>query len=386
MMFTFGSLDPKEQEVLARINQMRKDLRYATGEPRRWSGPLRRQVFARAIQGSNSIEGYNVTLDDAVAAADNEEPLDAGDETWLAVTGYRKAMTYILQMARDEHFEFSSALLKSLHFMMIDHDLSKSPGMWRPGYIAVRNEATGKIVYEGPDADLVPDLMDELVASLRSTNDLPPLIRAATAHLNLVMIHPFRDGNGRMGRALQTLVLAREGMLDPVFSSIEEYLGRNTIDYYNVLAEVGQGSWHPGNDCRPWIRFCLKAHFHQQQTHLRRIRRIERVYVRLDEMVRIERHLPERMAIALLDAAFGMRVRNAGYRKMADISLNLASRDLKTLADNGLLIPKGERRGRYYVATDEITAFYEAERRREPRSEEDPFSSQDLFLPGLVFD
>jgi Fic family protein len=48
------------------------------------------------------------------------------------------------------------------------------------------------------------------------------------AHLNLVMIHPFRDGNGRMARCLQSVVLAREGVLSPVFMSVEEYLGRNT--------------------------------------------------------------------------------------------------------------------------------------------------------------
>ena len=79
------------------------------------------------------------------------------------------------------------------------------------------------------------------------------MIRAAMAHLNLVMIHPFRDGNGRMARCLQTLVLAREGILSPEFSSIEEYLGRNTQAYYDVLADAGAGHWQPERDARPWV-------------------------------------------------------------------------------------------------------------------------------------
>jgi len=83
------------------------------------------------------------------------------------------------------------------------------------------------------------------------------------AHLNLVMIHPFRDGNGRMARCLQSLVLARGGVLSPMFMSIEEYLGRNTHNYYNVLAQVGGGSWQPERDTRPWIRFILTAHLRQ---------------------------------------------------------------------------------------------------------------------------
>lgn len=71
-----------------------------------------------------------------------------------------------------------------------------------------RRDETGEIVYEGVDGDSVDALMHELVTSL-----------------NLVLIHPFRDGNGRMARCLQTLVLAREGMVSPIFASIEEYLG-----------------------------------------------------------------------------------------------------------------------------------------------------------------
>jgi len=61
------------------------------------------------------------------------------------------------------------------------------------------------------------------------------------AHLNLTMIHPFSDGNGRMARCLQSLVLARGGKLSPEFLSIEEYLGRNTPSYYQVLSAVAQG-------------------------------------------------------------------------------------------------------------------------------------------------
>ena len=64
------------------------------------------------------------------------------------------------------------------------------------------------------------------------------------------MIHPFSDGNGRMGRALQTLVLARDGILSPPFSSIEEYLGAksNTEAYYDVLRTGAAGTWQPERD------------------------------------------------------------------------------------------------------------------------------------------
>ena len=128
--------------------------------------------------------------------------------------------------------------------MMTEYSLESGPGLWRPGPIWVRNDATGEIVYEGPSPDEIPVLIDELVADLAANTAAPALVRAAMAHLNLVMIHPFRDGNGRMSRCLQTLVLAREQIVPKDFSSIEEYLGKNTDAYYRVLGAVGQGRWN----------------------------------------------------------------------------------------------------------------------------------------------
>ena len=104
----------------------------------------------------------------------------------------------------------------------------------------------------------------------QSAGEEAAVIRAGMAHLNLVMIHPFRDGNGRMARALQTLVLARDQIPWPELSSIEEYLGLNTPSYYRVLADVGGRTWQPESDTRPWIRFVLTAHHRQATTTLRR--------------------------------------------------------------------------------------------------------------------
>ena len=84
-------------------------------------------------------------------------------------------------------------------------------------------------------------MMTSLMDELSTASSVDPLVRAAMAHLNLVLIHPFRDGNGRMARALQTLVLSRGGIGEPAFSNIEEWLGGNTEDYYRVLAATGGG-------------------------------------------------------------------------------------------------------------------------------------------------
>ena len=376
MLFKVPRLTPKEIVVVERIEEIRKQLSYATRGQRRWTGSLRRTMFARAIQGSNSIEGYNVTFADAIAAVEgNERPMEASEETWAAVSGYRAALTYVLQLSDDPHFSHHEGVLRGLHYMMIGYDLAKHPGRWRPGPIFVRREPSGEIVYEGPDAGDVPGLMAELVESLNSSDGVPMLIRAAMAHLNLVMVHPFSDGNGRMARALQTLVLAREGILEPTFSSIEEYLGRNTTDYYAVLQEVGAGKWQPARDATQWIRFCLTAHFRQATTLLRRMKEYDRLWGEL-ELETGRRGLPNRVLFALSDAAVGLEVTASMYKPVAEVSGQVASRDLKILVDEGLLVPKGERRGRSYTASPALKAI--RVKTREPRGHsEDPFAELD---------
>jgi Fic family protein len=381
MLFQTPEPTEIELQVLAQIDELKRKLRWQLNEPRRWFGSLRRMQFARAVQGSNSIEGYEAALDDAAAIDLGEEPLDADEETRLAVKGYRDAMTYVLQLAGEEEFSYSEQLLKSLHFMMTGYNLRNRPGLWRPGAIYVRNDEMEEIVYEGPDVDEVPPLMGELVQSLNVVSGSPPMIRAGMAHLNLVMIHPFRDGNGRMGRCLQTLVLAREGILSPVFCSIEEYLGRNTQAYYDVLAEVGAGSWHPDRDARPWVRLILAAHLRQARTLLRRIKESEQLWDRLERLVALK-GLPDRTVPLLWDAAMGYRVRNATYRAIfeesaePEISEGVASRDLRQLVDAELLVPRGEKRGRFYLPSRDLWEMrQEIVRARNPRDDSDPFAA-----------
>lgn len=367
-----------ELEVLAEINDLREKLRFQLHEPRRWVGSLRRLSLARAIQGSNTIEGYTAELDDAVAVAAGEEPVDTDTETRSALKGYRDAMTYVLQLSNDPGFEYNEQLIKSLHFMMISYDLLKSPGLYRPGAVFVYSGESGEVIYEGAPVDSVPDLVGELVDDLNTGNNAPGLIRGAMSHLNLVMIHPFRDGNGRMARALQSLVLAREGFLSPVFVSIEEYLGRNTQAYYDILAEVGQGSWNPENDARPWIRFSLTAHLRQARTMLRRVRESERLWTELEKIADQE-GLADRVVAVMFDAAIGLRVRNNTYRAaiadLEEISDATASRDLGKLVDASLLESHGEKRGRYYSRSQRLNAVWQAiVESRDPTDDRDPFA------------
>ena len=385
MLFTYRSLSSDERRALDRVAEMRHHLRYyVVQEPRRWTGLIARMTRARALRASNSIEGIDVSAEDAMAAVDNEDPAEADKPTWQAVRGYQSAMDYILQRCRDPHFRFSTDVILAVHFMISQHELDSNPGNLRPGWVGVRNSQTGELVHEGVDREKLEPLVDELVDYMNSDQVESVVLKAAMTHLNLTLLHPFSDGNGRTARCLQTAVLAHDGIVAPIFSSVEEYIGRNQQEYYDVLALVGGGGWHPDRDCRPWVRFCITGHYRQAQTFLRRMNEIERLYGELQQLV-TRRGLPERTALGLVEAATGHRVRNASYRVSAGVSNNLASRDLKMLVDAGLLVAEGERRGRYYVAGDTIGTL--RARTRLPKGRDDPFAvsgltQQSLFCPS----
>ena len=93
MLFDAPELREPEFAIIKQIDELRSNLRFMLAEPRRWTGLLARVMFARSMQGSNSIEGYNVTVNDAVAAIAKDSALETSGESWKAILGYRDAMT-----------------------------------------------------------------------------------------------------------------------------------------------------------------------------------------------------------------------------------------------------------------------------------------------------
>ncbi|SDN76091.1 Fic family protein [Klenkia soli] len=374
-LYELPDLDLDDQAAIDGVHQMRSDLASVLRAPRRWQGGLRKTSQARAIQGSNSIEGYSVSNQDAAAAVEDEAPLTADQKTWAEILGYRRVLTYVLNVATQPGFRIDEATVKALHFMLLEHDLGKGPGQYRQRAIYVRDDVRDVTVYEGPDSDDVPALMASLILSLDEDRDADPLVRGALAHLNLVMIHPFRDGNGRMARALQTMALAQDDVIEPVFSSIEEWLGANTGDYYRVLSATGQGAWHPENDSHLWVKFNVRAHHMQAQTLQRRFDEAERTWVALDQLT-AQHRLPDRVTNLLFEAALGLRVQRSTYIKHTELEKRTATRDLALLTERGLLDAVGQTRGRYYVAGDELREL-RASVRSARRAVIDPF-------PGLM--
>jgi Fic family protein len=351
MIFQTPPTNAELDRHLAEFDELRDRLGAHAGESNPWLGTLRRQWRAASAESSIEIEGFHVAEDERVAVADGTEPPDPGDDDRMALSCYARAMDHVGVMAEDPVFRWLDRVVLDLHFDACYFQKDKDPGRYRRSGIEVTSPGGGPPAYIGPPAENVPALMNDLGTHVA--------VQAAMAHLHLGSVHPFRDGNGRISRIVQSMVLARGGLLAPEFVSIEEYLGRNTGAYYAALQQVQGGSYQPERDATPWVRFCVEAHVDQARRRLEQIAAAGARWAALEQLVD-ERGWPDRLVIALEQSLF-QGVDRASFMNEADVSAPTASNDLRRLVDASLVAQRGKGRTTRYVASERLRELVRSE-------------------------
>jgi len=315
-------------------------------------GSLRREVRASSVESSTSIEGFSVSPEEALALVNGREAPGRDDEDRQAVACYAQAMDHVGTMAVDPSFRWLDRVILDLHFDACSFQRDKDPGLWRTGPIGVTG-ADGSLEYRGPEAERVEELMGEVIDWLGSGDlDADVVVRAAMAHLHVTSVHPFRDGNGRISRIVQSLVLARDGYSSPEFFSIEEYLRGHTQEYYAALRETQGGGYQPERNASGWVAFCVEAHISQAQQRLAQIERAAARWERLEELVS-KQGWPERLVIALEQSLMSGTERTK-YGDEAEVSPATASADFRRLVDAGLVEQRGRGPSVSYSASERL--------------------------------
>ena len=126
-------------------------------------------------------------------------------------------------------------------------------GEYRSTQVVVKNSLTGEVTFKPPAAIAVPVQIKEFVDFINSTgaDDIHPVLKSGVVHYELVRIHPFVDGNGRVSRALSTCILFREGYDIRKFFSLEEYFDSDAEEYYSALQSVGKNE----GDLTEWLTY-----------------------------------------------------------------------------------------------------------------------------------
>lgn len=355
MIYATPTLNAALREELADFDRLGDDLGSRARAAGLWLGSLRRQWRASSAESSIEIEGYRVPSEERLAITSGANPADPTDDDRMALSSYARAMDHVGVMAAGEEFEWVERVLLDLHFDACFFQKDKDPGQYRKRGIEVTSPSGGPPAYVGPPATEVRPLTREVVQWLSTGDrDAHLLVRAAMAHLHVVSVHPFRDGNGRISRIVESLVLALGGLLAPEFVSIEEYLGEHTDHYYSVLQEVQGGSYNPERDATPFVRLCIEAHLAQARRRLRQLDEAGNRWAYLEQLIN-ERRWPDRLVMALEQGLFDGTNR-ATYAAEAEVSAPTATNDLRRLVDAGLIEQQGRGPSTRYVATERLAA------------------------------
>lgn len=200
---------------------------------------FQKDALVRAVHYGTHIEGNELNLSQAEKVMDGIE-VPGRDRDIQEVINYRKVMELIgSSRVSDIKTEITEELLKQMHKITVDKILPTSQcGELRKTQVVVKNSYTGEVSFRPPMAVAVPFQLKDLLEFLNSKEDIHPILKSAVSHFELVRIHPFIDGNGRVARALSTLILFQEGYDIRKFFSLEEYFDTDAARYYQALQSV----------------------------------------------------------------------------------------------------------------------------------------------------
>lgn len=280
---------------------------------------LRKSSRIRTVQGSLSIEGNTLSLDQVTALIEGRKVVGRRSEI-------KEVMNAIAVYSRMGEFKplLSSSLLKAHRYMM--EGLLDSAGKWRSGNVGILQGS--QVSHVAPSANRVPHLMNELFGFLK-TNSSHALIKSAVFHYELEFIHPFEDGNGRIGRFWHSLLLTH---YHPVFefTPVESLIKDNQSTYYEVL-----GLADKAGDSTAFIDFSLDM-VHQALDGF--------VDAMRPELPTVETRL-ERAMEHFGTAQFSRK----DYMKLhKTVSTATASRDLKAGVDAAILSRQGDKASTVY--------------------------------------
>jgi len=302
-----------------------------------------RMHITKEANTSSKIEGTKTEIDEVLVDKDQIDPEKRDD--WQEVQNYIRAINYAIEKL--DTIPLSSRLIRDVHHILLDsvRGESKQPGEFRKSQNWI-GASLNTASFIPPTHDEVPALMGDLENFLHNENiQVPHLIKIAIAHYQFETIHPFLDGNGRIGRLMITLYLVSNGLLKKPALYLSEFIEKHKSLYYESLTNVREK-----DDLTSWIKFFLEAVIETAKSGVVTFERIIELKAEMDALM----------------LTFGKRAHNAGrlleflYQKpivnMAEISQELdiakstTSTLIKVFEEKNILIEfTGFKRNKHYI-------------------------------------
>ena len=309
-----------------------------------WEKKFQDEALARTTHYGTHIEGNELSLTQVQKILEGERVV-ARERDVQEVINYRKVLDYI---DRISDTKIGEDTIRELHRIVVKNVLpDDSTGDYRDKEVVIRNSITGDVAFRPPKVVEVPWQMKELVIFINDEIEIHPVLKGGIVHYEFVRIHPFLDGNGRVGRALSMLVLYKLGYDIRQFFSLEEHFDRDPDRYYEALRSVEKNN----GDLTSWLSYfteCLAAELSKIKDRIENISIDSNLKKKLGGPVMLS---DRQLKIIEYIQANGY-IENRAYDTLFPmVSEDTVLREVQDLVKKGILKKQGVTKGVKYVMT-----------------------------------
>jgi Fic family protein len=310
---------------------------------------FQKDAMVRSVHHGTHIEGNELNIDQAERVMEGHEVV-ARPRDIQEVINYRRVMEYLGELEGETgKLKIDEEFIKKLHKMTVEKILPPEKcGEFRSTQVVVKNSLTGDVTFRPPVAIAVPVQTKEFVDFINTVgpDSIHPVLKSGVVHYELVRIHPFVDGNGRVSRALSTFILFQEGYDIRKFFSLEEYFDNAAAEYYQALQSVGRND----GDLTEWLEYFTQG----LAIELSKIKdKIEKISV---DVTLKERQggnpilLSERQLKIMEYIQKVGYLQNSGFKQLFPmVSEDTVLNELKYLIKHGLVKKAGSTKGARYI-------------------------------------
>lgn len=310
-----------------------------------WEAKFREEALVRTVHHGTHIEGNDLSKSEAEKVLAGHT-IVGRERDIQEVLNYRNVLKFIGEF---QGTTISDEMIKHLHALVAHRMLPDGQvGEYRKTQVVVKNAQTGEITFRPPPAVEVPFLVSDFVewVNTASADVIHPALKAGVVHYELVRIHPFLDGNGRVARAVATLILFSEGYDIKRFFSLEEYYDREPLNYYEALQSVGKTE---GN-LNAWLEYFTEGLAIE-------LNRIKDKVKSLSTDLKIKKSLGgQQMALTERQIKIIEFIQEQGFLQnkvffelFPQVSEDTVLRELKDLLKKGIVKKEGSTKGARYV-------------------------------------
>ena len=332
---------------ISKIEAVEEVIRHAPILPL-WEKEFREDAIVRSVYHGTHIEGNMIGKDEAKDVLRGKDVMARARDI-QEIINYRKVIEFIDDEARKKLDNISEELILRLHKVIVEKILAADQaGKYRVKQVVIRNSQTGAVTFRPPIPLEVPYLMKEFVSWVNrtTTEELHPILKAGIAHHELVRIHPFVDGNGRLARVIVTLILLMGGYDIRRFFSLEEYYDRDAVAYYENLQRATSG------DMTVWLEYFTygaSCEFERVKDKILRLSKDARLKEKFGGR---QIYLTERQVKVIEYIQEIGYVQNQAFASIfPEISEDSVLRDINDLIEKGLIKKIGKTKAARYVLT-----------------------------------